>query len=360
MIKSRSYYRLVVILLALNSLDVSGQETTRHNHQPSYVFIIDVSGSMKPILRALKDAASTFVATLPDSSEVILSTFHEQSKVLFSDRLNASTRDEFRRIMSQLTAKGKWTHFAAALEALQQIRKDPLHRYVALVFTDQLSDPRPSFKDIGLDELRVGVPKNIDLFVISSPEALASIGTVDSTGFVRSDSGARGAAVDLRSSSSILERLHAIATEYDLSEALRPRRRLPIAKLIMLSVGGVLLVTTPILVQAVCRRRFVTGTQATSWSIMLESDSTGTQEFVIYPNRRLAVGSAGEIRVPSLPPVAVEFICDKSLKLKLHAETVLNGKTVTRGVVLKNGDRVDIEESVHLVVRRSNGSSNKN
>jgi len=351
--KSLSYWTIFLLLPSLLLLPDVALAMSNRDTKPKYVFVVDVSGSMKKILPHLKIAVINFIAELPESTPVHLASFHEEGQVILSVSLNDATRPILRRELNNLSPSGQWTHFTAAVEAIQDINIDLSQVYTVLLFTDQLSDPKPGFKDIGIDEIASRLPNNLHLYIISSPEALASLGDVDSSGFVSTQTGLIGVAADLKSSKSILDRLKTIAAQTKIVEIIRPKPKLSTRKLLLLCLGGVMLLVAPILFQVFQRRALLRqGIAGGGWTITLENGSEHPREFIIYPNQVLGVGSAGTIKVDSLPPVAAQVSLDrKLLRLKPYADVAVNGSKVTMKTKLTHGDRVIIENRVHLVVK---------
>jgi len=333
---------LLVTVESAEAVSVSASISSK----PAYILVLDTSGSMKPILPHLQSATIDFVSALPDSTPVHLATFHEKGKPILSGTLSDANRKVFRRALTSLHATGQWTHFSAAVEAIRSVEIDSSLHYKALIFTDQMGDPRPGFKDITINEIASHLPSNIEVFVISSAQVLSSIGTADSTGFIATASGATGVEVNLKSSRSIFERLKDIADRQNIAEAIRPRPQLPLQRMVLLSFGGLLLIAAPILLQMVRRKSFHDLAEARGWVVTLTNEEKDSLKYIVYPKQRLIVGSEGTIKVAS------ELVYDHSLRFIPHSEAQINGKKAHRATSLTEGDRIAIENSIHLSVRQ--------
>jgi hypothetical protein len=186
-----------------------------------FVVIIDVSGSMHEILPNLKKATIKFTNELPDSTFIYVATFHEEANVVFAQELHDSSRIQLNAILNGLKAEGRWTHFATALKLIQDIAQDSLAQYKVLIFTDQLSDPRPGFTDINIGAFESHLPGNAKTFIISTPQALAQLGPLDSTGFIDTQTNVTGLEVDINSSDDILDKLRLITSEKGIPDITR-------------------------------------------------------------------------------------------------------------------------------------------
>jgi hypothetical protein len=79
---------VMLIFLFINSI----KQPVAIAGYPHFVFMVDVSGSMRDILPNLDSAIIEFIDELPDSTYIHVATFHEKAKVVFAQELHDSSR----------------------------------------------------------------------------------------------------------------------------------------------------------------------------------------------------------------------------------------------------------------------------
>jgi hypothetical protein len=213
-----------------------------------------------------------------------------------------------------------------------------------LIFTDQLSDPRPGFADINIDAFESHLSGNVKTFIISSPQALAQFGSPDSTGFIDTQTNVTGVGVDINSSDDILDKLRLITSEKGIPDFIQPQAKWPITKIMLIAVPGLLLIIIPLLFQIIRQRSILKIQNTKSWKISVDNDFSSAMEFPIYTDQKLTIGSTATIKITSLPPIAAEFSLSQNRPtIKPFVNVEVNGNPVKKSMILRDGDKISIE-----------------
>jgi hypothetical protein len=316
--------------------------------QSDIILVIDTSGSMMSVLPAIQGASLEFIDGLSDSAFVFLGSFHEKNELRFSGPLSPVNRQRLSESIKSLAPVGQWTHFRAAADLLQKLELDSSRHYSLLLFTDQLSDPRPGFDDIDLVEFQSTIPSFIDTYIISSPEVLKTFSISDSLGKTQIDSSLTGIAVDLTSSQNIFEQMQSIFEGQILRQAIKPKPRLSWFKLGLLFSLGVSILALPIFYQSMQKRRFNIFVARPLWQIEARLNDRIIADKILHDGEQTTIGSDGDVNIKELPPLAAKITYDKHVKANLYVEAKLNGRQIKGKVKLTNADKVYLED--HIMV----------